>query len=190
MNKIQFKTRKDVSAFLKEKNIDTTYWSEEKWLNIDKSGAEIHIQALAESMWDARNESTPQELKAGEWHIPFGENLNKQFINISEQIPSEATIKISTARCARLSYMTFDGDIDYQKDIDMHDKLLKDRHGSPFEHCARTMTEEEYYTYTKGQATYIDSEGMNLGYQYFPESANGWCDNFRGFVSYRKLLGI
>lgn len=40
-----------------------------KW-EASESGAEIHIQALAEAMWDARNESTPKELQPGEWHIP------------------------------------------------------------------------------------------------------------------------
>ena len=35
------------------------------------SAAEIHIQALAEAMWDAMNESTPKKLKEGEYHIPF-----------------------------------------------------------------------------------------------------------------------
>jgi len=42
----------------------------EEWLLISASGAEIHIQALAEAMWDAKNESTPNQLQAGEWHIP------------------------------------------------------------------------------------------------------------------------
>ena len=36
----------------------------------NKSQAEIHIQALAEAMWDAMNESTPRKLEEGEWHIP------------------------------------------------------------------------------------------------------------------------
>jgi len=71
MNKIQFKTRKDVSTFLKEKNIDTTNWSEEKWQSINKSQAEIHIQALAEAMYDARNESVPKQLQVDEYHLPF-----------------------------------------------------------------------------------------------------------------------
>ena len=46
------------------------------WLKVNQSGAEIHIQALAEAMWDAMNESTPKELKSGEWHIPFGDNIS------------------------------------------------------------------------------------------------------------------
>jgi hypothetical protein len=41
------------------------------WLKINQSQAEIHISLLAEAMWDAYNESTPKELKTGEYHIPF-----------------------------------------------------------------------------------------------------------------------
>ena len=41
------------------------------WLGINQSQAEIHIQALAEAMWDAMNESTPKKLQAGEWHMPM-----------------------------------------------------------------------------------------------------------------------
>ena len=59
MSKVIFKSRKEASEFLKEKGIDTSNWTEEKWQSINKSQAEIHIQALAESMWDAMNESTP-----------------------------------------------------------------------------------------------------------------------------------
>ena len=90
-------------------------------------------------MWDAKNESTPKKLQPGEWHIPFGDRM---------QIPAELTAKywgigkvpfsgevnevlkviIATARCARLSYMTFDGEIDYEKDIKLHDRLLEDKH--------------------------------------------------------------
>ena len=73
MNKIQFKTRKEVSAFLKERNIDTTNWTEEKWQSINKSQAEIHIQALAEAMWDQQQNSIPKKLLSGEYHVPFFE---------------------------------------------------------------------------------------------------------------------
>ena len=71
MSKVIFKSRKEASEFLKEKGIDTSNWTEEKWQSINKSQAEIHIQALAESMWNAKNESIPKQLKAGEYHIPF-----------------------------------------------------------------------------------------------------------------------
>ena len=71
MSKVIFKSRKEATAFLKEKGIDTSNWTEERWQSLNTSQAEIHIQALAEAMWDAKNESIPKELKSGELHVPF-----------------------------------------------------------------------------------------------------------------------
>lgn len=147
------------------------------WLELSKSGAEIHIQALAEAMWDARNESTPKELKAGEWHIPFGDKINVSSSTkpISDFIDN-LKIKIATARAARLSYMTFDGEIDYKKDIALHDQLLTSKHMSPFEHCARVMDENEYVNSIKSCQT---DNKVEISY--------GWCNNIRGFIQYRYL---
>ena len=164
------------------------------FLNISKSGAEIHIQALAEAMWDARNESTPRKLQAGDWHIPFGDNMDEHdmfhALNLGDikrwgidsfrKELNKAKIKIATARCARLSYMTFDREIDYEKDIKLHDQLLESKHASAFEHCCKVLNEEEY---------------INLG-KIIPHSEKsytfekGWVDNIRGFISYRRILNI
>src|SRR5690606_776072 len=38
--------------------------------------AEIHMQDLAFKMLGAYNQSEPKQLKAGEWHIPFGDNID------------------------------------------------------------------------------------------------------------------
>lgn len=71
---IYFKSRKDWLAYYKLNcigNPDSDFDLDKiDWYNINKSQAEIHIQALAEAMWDARNESKPILLQAGEWHIP------------------------------------------------------------------------------------------------------------------------
>ena len=156
------------------------------------SAAEIHIQALAEAMWDAYNESKPDQLNPGEWHIPFGDQIDEKFINLKvpEMFPkgshiewsgdmiNEIKAKIATARCARLSYMTFEGKIDYKKDIALHDQLLSAKHASPFEHCCRVLTEEEYNTLGK---IVLHSEN-----EYIFEK--GWVDNFKGFISYRRIL--
>lgn len=188
------------------------------------SAAEIHIQALAEAMWDEYNGSDPKQLKPGEWHIPFSDNINDdeilQKIAKKEEVSHLETaydiyqyyaIKIATARCARLSYMTFEGKIDYEKDIALHDQLFNSKHYSPFEHCARAMTDLEYYSFIKGEVpTYKDGDGI-LNYEYYPysngktnrdgelwmgfigENPNngnrfGWCNNLRGFIQYRYLV--
>lgn len=198
------------------------------WYLINNSQAEIHIQALAEAMWDSLNESTPRLLKTGEWHIPFGDRMNtssedsdllwQSFKNLRKSgeyeyssIPTE--VLIATARCARLSYMTFDGEINYEKDIKLHDTLLESKHFSPFEHCAKCMSDEEYYSFVKGEiSTGEDGEGTIVNYEYYPyvkdniwgDSASkwidfvgnnpnnnnkfGWCNNFRGFIQYRYIL--
>lgn len=117
-----------------------------QWALINQGMAEIHIMDLAEKMYDVLNESTPKELKNGEWHIPFGDN-----INLPDTIPIEAGIsleegvmlrkaKIATARCARVSYTTVgeeDKPFNFDKDIELHDRLLESGHFSPFEHCAK-----------------------------------------------------
>ena len=158
------------------------------WRTMNESQAEIHIQALAEAMWDTYNESKPKELKAGEWHIPFGDKIEMSILDqqdLSLKFPSlnslnELKIRIATARCARLSYMTFDGEIDYEKDLKLHDTLLESHHASPFEHCCRVLTEEEYNIL--GKMILHPKNGYVFD--------NGWVDNFRGFISYRRILNI
>lgn len=159
------------------------------WLNINHSQAEIHIQALAESMWDAMNESIPNQLESGQWHIPFGDKIDYalhkwNFLPNTHELwgkdMSEYGIKVSTARCARLSYMTFDGEIDYEKDIALHNTLLSSRHASAFEHCCRVLNKEEYNTL--GKMTLHPEKGYVF--------EKGWVDNIRGFISYRRILNI
>jgi hypothetical protein len=41
------------------------------WLKINESQADIHIQAIAEAMWDEINLSVPKFLKPDEYHLPF-----------------------------------------------------------------------------------------------------------------------
>lgn len=141
------------------------------WRACNKGQAEIHMMALAEAMWDTRNESTPKELKAGEWHIPFGDNLSNDRVGdfiegdipphrstLTKRIMEETKVKIATARCARVSYLNFEGKDDYEADIKLHDQLLTSGHMSPFEHCAKAMP------------------------------FNMVSGNFRGFIQYRKMI--
>lgn len=179
---VPFKSKKDAIF----EYPDTIELSELEWLEHNESQAEIHIQALAEAMWDAMNESTPKELKEGEWHVPFTDrfdsysNLNTDASAIDLRKDFDMNdIKISTARCARLSYMTFDGEIDYEKDLKLHDTLLESRHMSPFEHCTRAMSDEEYESFIKGN--------VDIGFD-IPKEAQGWCNNIKGFIPYRYMI--
>ena len=107
--------------------------------------AEIHMQKIAYMMLDAYNANTPKDLDWEEWHIPFGDKFDNERINellrtdcdpiLPEHI-RQTKIKIATARCARVSYINFEGKDDYVKDVELHDGIIKAPHASPFEHCA------------------------------------------------------
>lgn len=98
------------------------------------------FQELAYRMlWRYKN-SAPEQKQWGEWHIPFGEqmpDLVPNSITRDMRAPNvEEMIKIATARAARLSYLTFEGEFAPVKDFGLHDRLEGSGHWSPFEHCA------------------------------------------------------
>ena len=114
-----------------------------------EDGAEIHIQELAYLMLEEYNKNEPKKLRVGDWHIPFGDNMEipkilEYFDSIGKSHTTnedylEAQIKIATARCARVSYMNFEGKDDYGADIKLYDRLSTSGHWSPFEHCAEAV---------------------------------------------------
>lgn len=198
MNNIKrFSSRKEVTEFLKEKEIDTSNWSEEKWLSLNKGQAEIHIMDLAEKIYDAVNESTPRQLQAGEWHIPFEDKIVQGYINsvesVDRTINKETLVKISTAMAAHTSYTVVGEEkgMDYQKMIDLHDRLIAydPPHSSPLEHCARAMSDEEYYSYVKGTVdAKIDADGFINIEGHTNLNVFGWCNNLKGFIPYRYMI--
>jgi hypothetical protein len=110
----------------------------------------------------ALNISVPVFKDYGEWHLP----LLPDIIEIKQKYNLEVHKKISTGRCARVSYMTHDGKRDFKEDIKLHDKLLEDGHMSPFEHIARPLSHSE-----------VDG---------FP--GDTFVGNFRGWFQYRKEI--
>lgn len=122
----------------------------------DHQDAQPEIRALAIEMKRAFTNSIPQKLDYGVWHLPFvrPEEMGQPF---------ELCCRISTARCARVSYLNHDGtNPDIEKDLKLFDQLItaKPIHASPTEH----------------QAT-----PAKLGQSY-------WSGNFRGWQQYRKLI--
>jgi len=120
----EFKSRKDATTFGLVANDEADEGgSILEWLKHNKGQGEIHISLLAEAMWDSMNEYDYKQLKAGEWHIPFGDKINR--FRLSKDLDrlgldddlNEASIKIATARCARVSYNNFEGKDDYEADI-------------------------------------------------------------------------
>lgn len=95
--------------------------------------AEPHFQKIAGMALELYNSVTPRELQYGEWHLPLvGFEGDEQF-SVGDQI------RLSVARCARVSYLTHDGKRDPQADLDLYMRLRYSTppHMSAFEHQAK-----------------------------------------------------
>lgn len=104
----------------------------------DHEDAQPEIRTLARMIREARDHSVPQTLAPGMWHVPY---LTKA----DTERPVAEQLKISTARCARTSYLTHDGkDSDPEKDIKLHDRLVgaEPLHASPAEHQASCLPDD------------------------------------------------
>jgi hypothetical protein len=107
-----------------------------EWTNFfelrDHPDAQPEIRELAQAMADAMDNYPTQVLVSGEWHIPY-------ILENEKDYPLELKLKLSTARCARVSYEPFDGNASIEKEKERHDLLVGSRpiHASPTEHQAR-----------------------------------------------------
>jgi len=126
---------------------------------------EFYEQAVA--MKDAYDESSPDKLTPGEWHIPFSGRLDKN-------LDLATKLKICTARDARLSYASHDGVFDQERDIQLHDLLVAEGHMSPLEHSAMAAT----------------SKSEHPDYSYLATGDLVNTRNYRGFLSYRAHLEL
>jgi hypothetical protein len=147
----------------------------------DDSAAQPEMQELARQVKKAIKDSVPSRLAPGMWHLPyvFNEDIDDTIKDMTPAIQMgvfseesltslaiERGIKISAARCARVSYLNHDKKRPtFEEDLNTFNILTKGGklHGSPLEH----------------QAT--------------PDiwTNDGWAEphyhgNFRGWVQYRK----
>lgn len=95
--------------------------------------AQPEFQFLAYRFAKAVMDSSPTQLPDKGWHIPYGDRMPDSVRTIEEQL------QIATARCARVSYMNHNGDIDVEDDKGLFKKLKDQGHWSPFEHCAQAV---------------------------------------------------
>lgn len=109
--------------------------------------AQPEMQELALRMKEAMGGSSPAALVVGRWHVPFGERMHPG-LGLRDRL------RVATARCARLSYASHDGEFSPERDFALHDDLLADGHHSPFEHCARCQGDARRYANFGSWASY------------------------------------
>lgn len=149
------------------------------------SDAQPEIKDLADKMWLAQNQSTPTLLQPGEWHLPYitDEDRREAYHGPSQTPEINALIRISVARCARVSYLTHDGrKTTWDEDLALYEKLVGGMplHASPAEHQATPDMPQER---AEMMAKY---GGWNISDDEW-EHRSEW-GNFRGWRQFRKQL--
>lgn len=147
--------------------------------------AQPEIKMLADLMYQAMQESTPEVLYAGEWHTPYVAHYREPngkliYGTYENSYDLNLAIKISCSCAAQVSYRKNDTSI--EKALAIYDKLVNSEpvHASAFEHCATPI---------------------NLVNEPFPDetilggvtakSIDGACvysGNFTNWVQYRQLI--
>lgn len=166
----KFRSRKDMKAAFADSAIvsdELENWSELDWLQANKGQAEIHMMALAEATWDCMNESTPKELKEGEWHIPYGDTLNYEYLGTASaqyymDNPQEIVdtnkwaVKVATAIAARESYSTIEEGktMSYERLIELHDRMATAVPMHCFDSTTEVLTDRGWKLFP--QVTYND----------------------------------
>ncbi len=121
-----------------------------KYKNLDEINQELYEEAEYQGDHDIIEDGIYHKV---DWHVPFEDQM-------PEGLSMFDKLRVAIARCARLSYLTFDGEMNVEKDFAIYDKLLNSnpKHASPAEHVA------------------------------FPIEESKFVGNYRGWVQFRKLL--
>lgn len=140
----------------------------------DHPNAQPEIQTLARCMRVAMDASTPRRLGPRQWHLPYIERADYAMFGTYEGAewdgtgahPISTLIKLSVARCARVSYRNAQGDLPAtDHDLSLYQRLMTDTpmHASPAEHQATPVVDE-------------------------CSAALAAKSNFNGWVQYRKIV--
>lgn len=135
--------------------------------------AQPEFSILAHMMLEEYNKNSPSPLATGQWHIPFEDRM-------PEGVTEDEKLQIAVARCARVSYMTFDGKIDKDKDLDLFNMLKKSGHFSPFEHVALSTNNS------------TRNSNFGIGWTQFRKTLPNECKTVDSRIkkhSYAKLTG-
>jgi thymidylate synthase ThyX len=144
--------------------------------------AQGEFRTAAEMMLALYDASVPRPLNEREWHLPLVSTEERIEDDRAER-PIERLVKISVARCARVSYLTHDGIRDQNEDLALYDKLLAAGHMSPLEHAARPMT-----SYERTRFDQIPHAWDGRAWVWQGDWTTHYLGNFNGWVQHRKLI--
>ncbi len=145
--------------------------------------AQPEIKHLADLMAETVAGMPQQVLKFGEWHLPYIVSGDWEaaalVLKASQTMPSEEGVieilrRVSAARCARVSYLTHDGQTpSLEQDLQLFERLAGAQpiHASPLEHQATPDV-------------FVWNSSLNKEVWQLPEQHG----NLPGWIQHRKLV--
>lgn len=173
------------------------------WLRHHEA-ADPSLAELARVMYEAREQSMPQVLNPGEWHLPYVENVRvnggmRYFITEEAEdgtsypvwLDVETARKVSAARSAAVSFRNVDYGV--AKCEEVFQRLVGDdrKHASAFEHQGTPMQARQSGNEDDNEPTINEPmfpRSWEPGVSHMDRDGNFWSGNLKGFVQFRKLI--
>lgn len=177
--------------------VTATEWDNFFGLRLDAS-ADPTMRALAEAMWQAKAASVPRRLEPGQWHLPLVTEDDERAAlqeaadtgwpeDLLTDRATELCRYVSVARCARVSYESFETGrrSTMAEDVALHDRLVGSQpmHASPAEHQA--TPDRRIGEITTLQIGAGEPREIARGDYWANPTLHG---NLLGWIQYRKTL--
>jgi thymidylate synthase ThyX len=122
--------------------ISSTEW-QNFWNQRCSPLAQPEIRVAAEAMREAYDASHPTYVDHEAWHMPYIDDEDWAAM-AKDKFGFLALRQISAARCARVSYLTHDGQRSLEADLTLYERLVsaEPAHWSPLEHVATPTPEQ------------------------------------------------
>lgn len=169
------------------------------WLR-NHGAADPTLEELAKCMHEAREQSKPELLEAGEWHLPYVNiairHDGKRCYMIEEsgdwdELSKEEAIKVSAARCAAVSFRNEDYTL--EKCLEVYERLVGDerKHASAFQHQATPMHPKSKWIDFGTEYGLNNPNNVNTwepGISHVDRNGQLWSAQFKGWIMFRKTI--
>lgn len=167
---------------LQKKIITGTEWDNFFNLRLEES-AQPEIQEAARCMKQAIEYAEVKQLKRNQWHVPYitEDDYEEWSTPNVEYINWEMLIKLSAARCARISYKNHDKtNPSFDKDIETYQFLKDHYHMTPFEHQLKPMRHIK--------TSLFHPNAWEVGITHVDKHGRLWSGNIHGFIQHRQMI--
>lgn len=149
----------------------------------EHSEAQPEFYELAKCMREARDQSTPNFLVTGQWHLPYIDLVDGKYYASCAEVDLETAKQVSASCCAQVSYRKLDTSIDKATKVfemlKLSDPDYKQKHSSPVDHQATPIDTE---------ARSFDPSSWPAGVTHVRRDGSLWSGNLRGWVQFRQLI--